>query len=92
MLIVVRVSSSLHLFLFPLKSFDIFIFSLLFILKVFFKWLLVIDNRSVIVKEAIKGSLVGPGPGWPPVEHQTARSGREVPPPDDQAATGHVSI
>ena len=92
MLIVVKVSSSLHLFIFPLKPFDIFIFSLLFILKVFFKWLLVIDNHSLIVKEAIKSWLVGPGPGWLLVEHQTARAGREVPPPDDQAATGHVSI
>lgn len=84
----------LCIYLFPLKSFDVFIFSLLFILKVFLKWLLVIDNHWLIVKkEAIKNRLVGPGPGGSPlVEHRTARAGGEVPPQDDQAATGHVSV
>lgn len=44
-------------------------------------------------KEAIKNRLVGPGPGGSPlVEHRTARAGGEVPPRDDQAATGHVSV
>lgn len=46
-----EVSSSLNLFLFPLRSFDIFILSLLFILKIFLKWPQVMHNCSLILKK-----------------------------------------